>query len=152
MHKIPRGNVLKAVFFSISLKAIEKTVVARPVIKNYSFSLFLGGNTWRLLQKELKIQLFAAAQQHIMTLSRLIHSLEVSGSSVSFCWDGARASVPFSAFLKIYQPLSVTVPFFLWGIILQLLRDMVECTRTYCDSPSFHANKDTNVSAQSFGI
>lgn len=35
--------MLKAVLFSISLKATEENVMVRTVIKNESFSMFLGG-------------------------------------------------------------------------------------------------------------
>lgn len=43
IQKILGGDMLKAVLFSISLKATEENVMVRTVIKNESFSMFLGG-------------------------------------------------------------------------------------------------------------
>lgn len=72
---------------------------------------------------------------------------------MAFCRDGAEASVPFSVFFEdLSASLWVTVPFFVWAVVLQLLREKIKSPRTCWAALSFHANKDKKVSAQSFGM
>ena len=87
-------------------------------------------------------QLFAAAPSSSCP-SPVTCSTKVPGQSVAFCRDGAEASVPFSVFFEdLSASLWVTVPFFIWAVVLQLLREMTKSPRTCWAALSFHANKD----------
>lgn len=97
-------------------------------------------------------QLFAAAQSASCPFP-FTCSTEVPRQSMAFCRDGAEACVPFTVFFEdLSASLWVTVPIFIWAVLLQLLREMIKSPRTCWAALSFHANKDENVSAQSFGM
>lgn len=97
-------------------------------------------------------QLFAAAPSASHP-SSITCSTKVPGQSVAFHRGGGEASVPFSVFFEDSSvSLWVTVPSFVWAVVLQLLREMIKSPRTFWAALSFHANKDENVPAQSFGV
>lgn len=92
--------------------------VAWAVIKSDSFLLFLRGNTWHLIEEGLQHNCWLLQSLHLDSHA----PLKFLGSP-ALGREGGEPFLPFSAFFKdLSATLQVRVPFFIWAVILWLLR------------------------------